>query len=275
MSLARIDPKARVDGGTGFAPYYSTTTTCHDSRQSSRRRLSGLQPDLLADVVNDGDHELSNVIDAQVTVDGADQHAGMARGSCVQLRTALDCDGLFLRHIDPRAPFPNCVHNAKQLHQASSSGNRARFGSFIRHMHEAYPRPRGYRTAAFSSTSATPSTRTKPRGPRFDFVLFERFRLNRTPANKGITILPDNAYNVAPSSWPRANRPGRIPGACRSGTPRGRPTDVAVAIGRAVDGGDDSMTETSRSSKIAGFRHYLTDAGSDWGIRLQCTRTLD
>jgi hypothetical protein len=259
-SLAGIDPKgAPSSGGTGFASYYLDDNDVHDSANHVGDGFPDRNQIFGGLFVNAGDPSWFDVIDS-MTVDGADQHAGMRELLTPSYGRGLDCDGLFLDTIDTAAP--NSYTNASSANQSEFEWTAPGFAAFIRHLHQAYPdRVVLQNRGLFFFDPRHTQYPYNARGA-IDFVLFESFRLNSDTFEQWDPIhYPDNRYDVAPKLMAEANRPDGFR-VLSLGYAEGPPDQMSplTLVGQSTVGLDSLREDVQVTQDLQGFRHYITDA---------------
>lgn len=260
MSLAGIDPKgAPSTGGTGFASYYLDDNDVHDSATHVGNGFPDRNQIFGGLFVNAGDPSWYDVLDG-MTLDGADQHAGLRELLTPSYGRGLDCDGVFLDTIDTAAP--NSYTNASSSNQSEFEWTAPGFGSFIRHLHQAYPdRVVLQNRGLFFFDPRHTQYAYNARGA-IDFVLFESFRLDSNTFEQWDPIhYPDNRYNVAPKLMAEANRPDGFK-VLSLGYAEGPPDQMSplTLVGQSTAGIDSLREDIQVTQELQGFRHYLTDA---------------
>jgi hypothetical protein len=260
MSLAGIDPKgAPSTGGTGFASYYVDDNDVHDSATHVGNGFPDRNQIFGGLFVNAGDPNWYDVLDG-MALDGADQHAGLRELLTPSYGRGLDCDGVFLDTIDTAAP--NSYTNASSSNQSEFEWTAPGFGSFIRHLHQAYPdRVVLQNRGLFFFDPRHTQYPYNARGA-IDFVLFESFRLNSDTFEQWDPIhYPDNRYNVAPKLMAEANRPDGFR-VLSLGYAEGPPDQMSplTLVGQSTVGIDSLREDIQVTQDLQGFRHYLTDA---------------
>jgi hypothetical protein len=259
-SLAGIDPKGLPStGGTGFASYYVDDNDVLDSANHVGNGFPDRNQIFGGLFVNAGDPNWFDIVDG-MTLDGTDRHAGLRELLTPSYGRGLDCDGVFLDTIDTAAP--NSYTNASSANQSSYEWTAPGFGSFIRHVHEAYPdRVVLQNRGLFFFDPRRPQYAYNARGA-IDFVLFESFRLNSDTTELWDPIhYPDNRYNVAPKLMAEANRPDgfKVLSLGYAAGPADQMSSLTL-VGQSTVGLDDLMEDIQVTQDLQGFRHYLTDA---------------
>jgi hypothetical protein len=257
-SLSGIDPRgAPSSGGTGFASYYLDDNDVHNSANHVGDGFPDRNQIFGSLFVNAGDPAWFDVVDA-MTLDGADQHAGLREVLTTAYGRGLGCDGVFLDTIDTAAP--NYYTDASSPNQTEFEWTAPGFGAFIRHVHQAYPdklilQNRGL----FFFDPRHPQYAFNARGA-IDFLLFESFRLDSNSFEQWNPVFyPDNRYNVGPKLMAEADRPDGFR-VLSLGYADGPDMSTDTLLGQSTLGLDSLMEDIRVTQEVMGFRHYLTDA---------------
>ena len=259
-ALAGIVPLGNPSpGGTGWASYYL------DDDSLGRGKADGL-PDRNASFggyfVNGGDPAWFDVVD-RMTLDGADGVAGFQEVLTTTTGRGLGCDGLFLDTIDTAEPNSWTHPSDADFTQFEWTGPG--LSQLVAHVHSVYPdRLILQNRGGFFLDPDLPEYAFTTRGA-IDFFLFESYRLSSSITD-GIDpyFFADNQFNLMPKLVAEAQRPDgfRI---LSLGYVEG--TGIAAASGTLLGQGTaglDSLLEDIRvTEQVAGFRHYLTNAGVD------------
>ena len=257
-ALAGIAPLGKASpGGTGWASYY-----LDDNSLAKNGKGDGI-PDRNSSFggyfVNAGDPKWLEVVDG-MTLDGTDGAAGFKEVMTTTTGRGLGCDGVFLDTIDTVAP--NGWTDPSNEDFTQFEWTAPGMSTFIERVHTMYPdnlvlQNRGdfYFNPELDHFAYT--TRDA-----IDFFLFESYRLSSSSTD-GIDPLffADNQHDIMPKLVAESQRPygfrtlsiGYVEG-----------TEVAGAsdtlLGRGTAGLDTLLEDIRVTEKVAGFRHYLTNA---------------
>ncbi|MES1166097.1 MAG: hypothetical protein ABUR63_10080 [Verrucomicrobiota bacterium] len=256
-SLAGIDPLgAGSNGGTGFASYYLDDNDVQNSAGHKGNGFPDRNQIFGGLFVNAGDPAWFDVVDG-MTMDGADQLAGLREVLTTDYGRGLGCDGVFLDTIDTAAP--NASTSPQSPNESKFEWTAPGFGSFIRHVHQAYPdkvilQNRG----VFFFDPRHPQYGYNARGA-IDLLLFESFRLNSNTSEQWNAVeYPDNRYNIAPKVMAEANRPDGFR-VLSLGYAAGPGMSTKTLTGESSAGYDSLIEDIHVAQELTGFRHYLTD----------------
>jgi hypothetical protein len=260
-ALDGVDPRGLPsNGGTGYAAFYLDDNSVNNSASHTGDGIPDRNPAFGSLFVNAGAPGWYETVDG-MTLDGPDSLAGLREVLTADYGRGLDCDGVFLDTIDTAEP--NAFTNPSTWVQTNYEWTAPGFGAFIRRVHAAYPsklilQNRGL----FFFDPRHPQYAFNARGA-VDFVLFESYRLDSNPADLWNTIqYPDNRYNVTPKLMAEANRPDGFK-ALSLGYAEGPAGQMSTATltGQSAVGAADLLEDIRVAQQLAGFRHYLTDAG--------------
>lgn len=257
--LTGIDPLgAPSNGGTGFASYYLDDVSVHESPDHVGDGLPDRNGTWHGAFTNVGDPAWFAVLeDMTYQVDHA---AGLREVLTTTYGRGLGCDGVFLDTVDTAAP--NSWTTSASTNETKFEWTAPGYATFLQRLRAAHPdivvvQNRGL----FFFNPWNPHYAFIPRG-QLDFVMFESYRLNSGATdNPDPYFYPDNRFNFAPKLLAEAGRPDGFR-VLSLGYAEG-PSD-AMAEGTLTGAstlGYDSLVEDIRvTERLAGFRHYLTDA---------------
>ena len=245
-------------GGTGFASYYLDDVSVRNDPARVGDGLPDRNGNFHGAFTNVGDAAWFDVLQ-QMTYT-ADRAAGLREVLTTSHGRGLGCDGVFLDTLDTVAP--NAWTTPASSNETKYEWTAPGYGAFVLRLRAAYPdtvvvQNRGL----FFFNPWNPHFAFIPRG-NLDFVMFESYRLNSSAANNPHPYFyPDNRFNFAPKLLAEAGRDGGFR-VLSLGYAEGPPDQMASAT--LVGGstlGEASLREDIRvAERLAGFRHYLTDA---------------
>lgn len=246
-------------GGAGWASYYL------DDDSVGRGKADGI-PDRNASFggyfVNAGDPRWFEVVDL-MTLDGPDAVAGFQEILNTSTGRGLGCDGVFLDTIDTAAP--NAWTRATDSDFTQFEWTGPGLSQFVARVHSTYPdRLVLQNRGGFFLDPDLPQYASTTRGS-IDFFLFESYRLSSSSTD-GIDpfFFADNQHNVMPKLVAEAQRPDgfRILSlGYAEGT--GDTAASATLLGQGAAALDSLLEDIRVTEQVAGFRHYLTNAGVD------------
>ena len=262
-SLAGIDPRGLPSpGGTGFASYYLDDVSVRNDPAHVGDGFPDRNGNFHGAFVNAGDPAWFAALQ-DMTYDGPDHIAGLRELLTTSHGRGLGCDGVFLDTLDTAAP--NAWTDASSSNQTEFEWTAGGFAAFVTRLRAAYPdivivQNRGL----FFFNPALPQYQLIPRG-QLDFVTFESYRLN-----SGVTDNPDpyhypnNRYNYAPRLMAEANRSDGFR-VVSIGYAEGPPDQMSsrTLVGGSTLGLDSLLEDIRVTERLAGFRHYLTNARVD------------
>jgi hypothetical protein len=244
-------------GGSGWASYY-----LDDDSVAIDGKGDGI-PDRNSTFggyfVNAGDPSWFQVVD-KMTVDGADGVAGLAEVLTTTTGRGLGCDGVFLDTIDTVAP--NEWTSPGNADFTQFEWTAPGMSAFVERAHSTYPDSLVLQNRGdFFFDPELEHFAYTTRGA-IDFFLFESYRLNSSSTD-GIDpgFFADNQYDIMPKLVAESQRPdgfrilsiGYVEG---TGT-----TDAAATLqGQGTVALDTLLEDIRVTERIAGFRHYLTNA---------------
>ncbi|MCG8417306.1 MAG: hypothetical protein MJE77_05095 [Proteobacteria bacterium] len=261
--LFGIDPLGLPsNGGTGYASWYLDD----NSIDRAANGIGDGKPDRNSIFggcfVNAGDPEWFDTLD-EMRFDSDDGVPGIRELLTPFYGRGYACDGLFLDTVDTAAP--NSYTDGNSLNQSEYEWTGPGFRDFIKRLRETYPRAvllqnRGFFYFDPSGLHYQITTR-----PYIDLVLFESYRLNSSEFEQwNEYYFPDNKYNVVPKLMAEANRPDgfRVVSLGYAEGPAGT-MDPATLVAESDLGFDSLLEDIHQAQKLAGFRHYLTNAEID------------
>lgn len=244
-------------GGTGWASYY-----LDDDSLARDGKGDGI-PDRNASFggyfVNAGDPKWFQVVDG-MTLDGADGAAGFKEVMTTTTGRGLGCDGVFLDTIDTVAP--NGWTDPSNEDFTQFEWTAPGMSTFIERVHSTYPdnlvlQNRGdfffnpeLQHFAYTTRDA------------IDYFLFESYRLSSSSTD-GIDPLffADNQHDIMPKLVAESQRPHGFR-TLSIGYVEGTAVTAAAdtLLGRGTAALDTLLEDIRVTEKVAGFRHYLTNA---------------
>jgi hypothetical protein len=260
QSIAGLDPLGLPsNGGTGFASYYLDDNSVRNAADHVGDGLPDRNGNFGGCFVNAGDPKWFATLQ-DMTLDGADGVAGLREILTTSYGRGLGCDGVFLDTFDTAAP--NSWTSAASANESKFEWTAPGFAGFLPRLRAAYPdaivlQNRGL----FFFNPQNQQYRFIARG-NLDFVLFESYRLNSgATRNPDPFFYPDNRYNLAPRLLAEANRPDGFR-VLSLGYAEGPADQMAedTLVGTSTLGYDSLLEDIRVSERLAGFRHYLTDA---------------
>jgi hypothetical protein len=261
QSLAGIDPLGLPsNGGTGWASWYLNDNAVYNSPTGTGNGIPDRNQIFNAFFVNAGDPQWFDVL-MNMTLDGPDGIAGLQEILTTTVGRGFGCDGLFLDTLDTCGP--NFFTSAASPNESKFEWTAPGFRSFLLRLRAAYPsaillQNRGL----FFFNPDLPHYSFTTRGVP-DFVLFESYRLDSNPVNNPDPYFyPDNRYNYAPKLMAEANRPDGFR-VLSLGYASGPPDQMSTLTltGQSNLGFDSLLEDIRVTEQLAGFRHYLADAG--------------
>lgn len=212
--------------------------------------------------VNAGDPKWFDMVN-KMTLDSPDKHAGLEEVLTTSYGRGLGCDGVFLDTLDTAAPnsWTSPADGDYSQYEWTGPGMSA----FVARLHATYPdRLVLQNRGNFFLNVTQPQYAYTTRGS-IDYFLYESYRLDSSGAD-GIhpVFYPDSQYNVTPKLMAEAGRPdgfrvlsiGYVEGTGLA--------DAAKTLLGQGNAGFDSLLEDIRvTERVAGFRHYITNAALD------------
>jgi hypothetical protein len=259
--LAGIDPLGLPSsGGTGFASWYLNDNAVYNSPSSVGDGIPDRNRIFNACFVNAGDPRWFDVLQNS-TLDGSDGVAGLQEILTTTSGRGLGCDGVFLDTIDTCGP--NGWTGASSPNESKFEWTAPGFSAFVQRLRSTYPsniilQNRGL----FFFNPYLPQYQFTTRGS-LDLALFESYRLNSgSTSNPDPVFYPDNRFNYAPKLMAEANRPDGFR-VLSLGYAEGPPDQMSSStlLGQSSLGYDSLIEDIRVTEQLAGFRHYLTDAG--------------
>ena len=257
--LTGIDPLGDPSpGGGGFASYYLDDVSVWndpdhvgDGRPDRNGNFGGAFTNL-------GDPAWFEALDEMTYAD--DKVSGLRELLTTWHGRGLGCDGVFLDTIDTAAP--NRWTDASSSNETKYEWTAPGYGLFLERLRAAYPdavvvQNRGL----FFFNPLLPQFDFIPRG-NLDFVVYESYRLNSgTYDNPDPYHYPNNRYNYAPKLMAEANREDGFR-VLSIGYAEGPPDEMSqlTLIGESTLGYESLLEDIRVTERLAGFRHYLTDA---------------
>ncbi len=252
-SLDGIDVNGKPSpGGTGYASYYLDDNDFDG--------LPDINVNFHCAFTNIGDPNWFKVLD-NMTIDGTDQVPGLKEILTDDYGRGLGCDGVFLDTIDTAAPnaFTADTDDFRTRYEWTSVGVR----EFCKSLKEAYPDKQILQNRGlFFYNPQLPMYKYNPR-EYVDYLYYESYRLD---SNTNVlyydTYFHDNKYNYLPRIAAEASRPDGFQ-VLSLGYAEG-PAEYelgATLVGKSKVGLDILLEDIYEAQDVAGFKHYLTDAG--------------
>ncbi len=260
QALTGIDPLGLPsNGGTRYASFYLDDNSVRNAPDHIGDGVPDRNGNFNAAFVNAGDPRWFDALQ-DMTLDGPDRIAGLREILTTTYGRGLGCDGVFLDAVDTAAP--NVWTSAASANESKFEWTAPGFAAFIQRLRTAYPdtvvvQNRGL----FFFNPLNPQYRFIPRGS-LDFVMFESYRLDSAASNNPNSFFyPDNRYNLAPRLMAEASRPDGFR-VLSLGYAEGAPEQMShgTLVGASTLGYDSLLEDIRVSERLAGFRHYLTDA---------------
>lgn len=259
QSLLGLEPRGNPSpGGTGYASFYLDDNSVDNDPAELGDGVPDRNSNFGGCFVNAGDPTWYEVL-AAMTQDGPDGMAGIHELLQTDFGRGYGYDGLFLDTVDTCAP--NSFTDGNGGNQSEFEWTAAGFAAFMGRLKQQHPdkvvlQNRGL----FFYDPRHPHYRVNPRTP-VDFVLFESYRLNSNAFEEfDPYFFPDNKHNIAPKLMAEANRPDGFT-VLSLGYAAGPGLAVGTLRGESTAGLATLVTDLVEAQDLAGFKHYLTDAG--------------
>ncbi|MBK8975194.1 MAG: hypothetical protein IPM29_04665 [Planctomycetes bacterium] len=254
--LTGLDPLGLPSVAGGFASFYL------DDASVEVHGVGDGHPDrdwrTGACVVNMGDPAWHAVLDA-MTVDGPDGIAGFAELLTLDVGRGFGFDGLYLDGLDTCEP--NSWTSPSDPVQLEFEWTAAGYVQLLEWLRVRYPEAllmqnRGlyFFNPGYRHYELTP-------GELLDFVLFSSYRLDADPSRPfSPYYFADNKFNFVPKLQAEANRAGGFQ-VLSVGFAEGPGIDHGTLLGTSTLGLHYLEQDIYEAQNVAGFRHYLTNAG--------------
>jgi hypothetical protein len=258
-SLVGIDPLgAASNGGGGYASWFLDDNSVDRSGTQTGDGLPDRNAYFGGCFVNAGDPAWFEALQT-MTIDGPDGVPGMRELLTADFGRGYGFDGLFFDTIDTCAP--NSFTDPTSGNQSEFEWTAPGFAQFFARFKAEYPTKLALQNRGlFFYDPRHPHYRHNPRGP-VDLLLFESYRLN---SNSFETFNPyffaDNKFNIAPKLMAEANRPDGFT-VISLGYAEGPGIDRNTLLGTSTVGAAELQRDVDEAERLAGFRHYITDAG--------------
>lgn len=261
QSLLGIDPKgAASNGGGGFASWYLDDNSVDRSPTQTGDGLPDRNSFFGGCFVNAGDPLWFDALDA-MQMDGVDRVPGMRELLTLAYGRGLGCDGLFLDTIDTCAP--NSYTDASSPNQSEFEWTAPGFRDFMQRLRTQYPTALVLQNRGlFLYDPRLPHYAVNPR-PFVDYLKFESYRLNSNSFEEfNPYFFADNKYDFTPKIMAEANRADGFR-VLSLGYAEGPSVamDRRTLIGQSTLGLASLLEDIREAQDLAGFRHFLTDAG--------------
>lgn len=259
--LVGIDPLGIVTnapGGPRFASWYLDDNSVDNSPSDIGDGLPDRNAGFGGCFVNAGDPAWFEALDA-MTIDGVDGQAGMKELLTLDTGRGYGCDGLFFDTFDTCAP--NFYTDGSSYNQSEFEWTAPGFAAFTERCKARYPDKLALQNRGlFFFDPRLPQYAVTTRA-HVDLVLVESYRLDSN-AHEGFNayFTADNKHNYAPKLIAEAGRPDgfRI---LSLGYAEGPGIDHGTLLGTSTNGLATLVEDVAEAQLIAGFAHYLTDAG--------------
>lgn len=262
QSLTGIDPLGLPsNGGTGFASWYLDDNSVRNDPTNVGDGIPDRNGNFGSRFANAGDPRWFDEL--QRMTYAADRISGLREILTTTYGRGLGCDGVFLDTFDTAAP--NHWTDADSPNESKFEWTAPGFGAFIQRLRSTYPdvvilQNRGL----FFFSPEHIQYQFIPRGA-IDFVLYESYRLNSSSfSNPDPFHYPDNRFNFAPKLMAEANRQHGFR-VLSLGYAEGPPDEMSelTLIGESSLGFESLIEDIRVTERLAGFRHYLTNASVD------------
>ncbi len=257
--LAGVDPLGLPSsGGTGWASFYLDDVSVRNDPDHVGDGVPDRNGNFGSRFTNMGDPAwFAALLDMQYP---ADRVGGIRELLTTSYGRGLGCDGLFLDTIDTAAP--NGWTTAASSNETKFEWTAPGLGAFLGRLRALFPdavvaQNRGL----FYFNPWLPQFQVIPRG-QLDLVFFESYRLNSGATdNPDPYHYPNNRYNYAPKLLAEANRADgfRVLSIGYAEGPADQ-MDQATLVGGSTLGYDSLLEDIRVTERLAGMRHYLTDA---------------
>ncbi len=212
----------------------------------------------LACYVNAGDPAWYAALDSMLL--SADGVAGIREQLTTTTGSGFGCDGLFVDRIDTCSP--NFYTGPGVPNQVEFEWTAPGFTAFMHQVRTDHPEAvimqnRGL----FFFDPNLPHYKVNPRA-HIDLVGFSSYRLDAaTWREYDAYFFADNKHNVLPKLRVEADRPDGFQ-VLSIGHAAGPGIDPLTLVGASTDGLATLLQDVVEAQRLAGMRHYLTDAGA-------------
>ncbi len=259
-SLSDIDPLGDPSpGGSGFASWYLDDNSVSNDPQQIGDGIPDRNSIFGAAFVNAGDPAWFDTLQ-EMTFDDSGIF-GLRETLTTTYGRGLGCDGLFLDTIDTAAP--NSFTDVSSPNQSEFEWTAPGFGTFIERLRDAYPDAVLMQNRGLFFFNPDLPHYAYNAGRAIDLLLFESFRLDsNTSSEFNPYFFGDNKYNYLPKIMAEANRPDGFR-VISLGYAEGPIDRMALATLRDQNslGRDSLLLDIFEAQDLAGFRHYITNAG--------------
>ncbi len=259
-SLAGIDPLgAPSPGGGGFASWYLDDNSVTNDPDQIGDGLPDRNSIFGAAFVNAGDPAWFEALQ-EMTFDDSGIF-GIREILTTDYGRGLGCDGLFLDTIDTAAP--NSFTDASSPNQSEFEWTAPGFSAFIERLRNSYPDAVLMQNRGLFFFNPDFPHYAHNTGRDIDLLLFESYRLDSNRSSEfNPYFFTDNKYNYMPKIAAEANRPDGFR-VISLGYAEGPVDRIALDTLRDQNslGRDILLRDIFETQDLAGFRHYITDAG--------------
>ncbi len=255
QSLAGIDLAGLPAVSGGFAPWYL------DDNSVEVDGVGDGKPDRDSNTgacyVNAGDPDWFNVVHDMTTA--SDGLPGIRELLATNYGRGLGFDGLYLDNVDTCAP--NSWTGPGDPGHASFEWTAPGVTSFCAELRRRYPETVLMQNRGLFFFDARRPHYHFSTGPFLDFVMIENYRLDRDPTRQfDPYAFAEQKYNLVPRLQAEAQR--FTFQVVSLGYAEGPGIDQATLTGGSTVGLQTLLDDVTEAD-LAGFRHYLTNAGAD------------
>ena len=258
--LSAIDPLgAPSPGGSGFASWYLDDNSVTNDPLRIGDGLPDRNSIFGAAFVNAGDPAWFDTLQ-EMTFDDSGIF-GIREILTTGYGRGLGCDGLFLDTIDTAAP--NSFTDAGSPNQSEFEWTAPGFSAFLERLRNTYPDAVLKQNRGLFFFNPDFPHYLYNAGRDIDLLLFESYRLDsNTSSELNPYFFSNNKYNYLPKIAAEANRPDGFK-VISLGYAEGPVDRMARATLRNQNslGRDSLLLDIFETQDLAGFRHYITDAG--------------